>query len=68
MQRVLDMTLADETPMGFGHVYAPSHYVAAWREVAGIDDWSPRDLTRLARVLDERRAAELARDEDEGGG
>ena len=68
MQLVLDMTLADETPMGFGHVYAPSHYVAAWREVAGIDDWSPRDLTRLARVLDERRAAELARDEDEGGG
>ncbi|HEY0502042.1 MAG TPA: alpha/beta-hydrolase family protein [Lysobacter sp.] len=68
MQVALDMILAADAPMGFGHVYAPSHYVAAWVQVAGIDDWSPQDLARLARTLDVRRAAELARDEDEGGG
>jgi len=68
MQLVLDMMLADNAPMGYGHVFAPSHYVAAWRQVAGIEDWSPQDLTRLSRTLDARRAAEIARDEDEGGG
>jgi len=68
MQLVLDMMLADDAPMGYGHVFAPSHYVAAWRQVAGIDDWSPQDIARLSRTLDARRAAEIARDEDEGGG
>ena len=68
MQLVLDMMLADDAPMGFGHVFAPSHYVAAWRQIAGIDDWSEADLARLSRTLDARRAAEIARDEDEGGG
>lgn len=68
MQVALDMMLANEAPMGYGHVYAPSHYLAAWRQVTGIDDWSPEDLARLGRVLDERRQAELARDENEGGG
>lgn len=68
MQVALDMMLANEAPMGFGHVYAPSHYIVAWREVAGIEDWTPQDLAKLERTLDARRAAELARDEDEGGG
>ncbi len=69
MQVALDMMLANEAPMGYGHVYAPSHYLAAWREVAGIEDWSPQDLAKLGHMLDARRAAELARDDEaEGGG
>lgn len=68
MQLTLDMMLANGAPMGYGHVYAPSHYVAAWMLVTGVEDWSPQDLARLGRVLDQRRAAELARDENEGGG
>lgn len=68
MQLVLDMMLADNAPMGYGHVFAPSHYVAAWRQVAGIEDWSPQDLARLSRTLDARRAAQIARDEEEAGG
>ncbi|BDU16733.1 alpha/beta hydrolase [Lysobacter auxotrophicus] len=68
MQLVLDMMLADDAPMGFGHVFAPSHYVAAWRQVAGIQDWSAPDIARLSRTLDARRAAQIAGDEDEGGG
>ncbi len=68
MQVALDMILANDAPMGYGHVFAPSHYVSAWRAVASIDDWRPYDVARLQRTLDARRSAELARDEDEGGG
>ena len=31
-------------------------------EVTGIDDWSPEDVARLQRHLDERRAEELSKD------
>ena len=65
MQMAMDTSLSMSAPMGFGHVYAPSHYIAAWLEVTGIDDWSPADVERLKRFLDERRAAELAKDGDE---
>lgn len=68
MQLTLDMMLANGAPMGYGHVYAPSHYVAAWHLITGVGGWSSRDLERLGRVLDARRAAELARDQNEGGG
>ncbi|MDR0181880.1 alpha/beta hydrolase [Lysobacter arvi] len=68
MQLVLDMMLADDAPMGFGHVFAPSHYIAAWRQVAEVEGWREDEIVRLSRTLDARRAAEIARDEDEGGG
>ncbi len=60
MQMALDTSLTMDAPMGFGHVYAPSHYINAWLEATGIDDWSPEDVARLQRYLDERRATELA--------
>ena len=62
MQMAMDTSLSMNAPMGFGHVYAPSHYIAAWLEVTGIDDWSAGDVQRLKRYLDARRAAELAKD------
>ena len=62
MQMAMDTSLSMSAPMGFGHVYAPSHYIAAWLEVTGIDDWSAGDVQRLKRYLDARRAAELAKD------
>lgn len=68
MQVALDMILANNAPMGFGHVFAPSHYVAAWQLVTGIEGWSAQDVDRLQRELDARRAASLAEDEEEGGG
>lgn len=55
MQTALDMPLSMDAPMGFGHVYSPAHYVAAWLEVTGLDDWTPDEITRLKRHLDERR-------------
>ena len=47
LQLALDMAVANGTPMGFGHVYAPEHYVDAWVAVTGIRHWSPDTLARL---------------------
>jgi uncharacterized membrane protein len=47
MQLALDMAVATATPMGYGHVYAPEHYVDAWVAVADVRHWSPDALARL---------------------
>ena len=47
LQLALDMAVANGTPMGFGHVYAPEHYIDAWVAVADIHHWSPDALARL---------------------
>jgi uncharacterized membrane protein len=47
LQLALDMAVATGTPMGFGHVYAPEHYVDAWVAVTDVRDWSPEALARL---------------------
>jgi len=47
LQLALDMAVANGTPMGYGHVYAPEHYVDAWVAVADIRHWSPDALARL---------------------
>ncbi len=65
LQVGLDTSLSMSAPMGFGHVYAPSDYLDAWIEAAGPGDWSPQELDRLRRFLDDRRRAELAGDTDE---
>ena len=65
LQIGLDTSLSMSAPMGFGHVYAPSDYLDAWIEAAGPGDWSPQELDRLRRFLDDRRRAELAGDADE---
>lgn len=70
VQTAFDAMLAGTAPMGFGHVFAPSDYVAGWLEVSGVDDWAPEDFARLQRELDRRRAAQIAghAPEDEYGG
>lgn len=47
LQLALDMAVANGTPMGFGHVYAPEHYVDAWIAVTDVQDWSADALARL---------------------
>lgn len=51
LQLALDMAVATNTPMGFGHVYAPEHYVDAWVAVTDVGDWSAAALARLKRQL-----------------
>ena len=64
LQLALDMAVATNTPIGYGHVYAPEDYVEAWSAVLQVQDWSPKALVELKRHL----AAEAAsRNEDRGG-
>jgi len=54
LQLALDMLVATTTPIGYGHVYAPQHYIDAWREVADVQGWSPEEIDRLKSHLLER--------------
>ena len=47
LQLAIDMAVATSTPMGYGHVYAPEHYVDAWVAVTDVHNWSPDALARL---------------------
>lgn len=60
LQLALDMAVATNTPMGFGHVYAPEHYVDAWVAVTDVHNWSADALARLKSHLAAaaRKAAE----------
>jgi len=51
LQLALDMAVATHTPMGFGHVYAPEHYVDGWVAVTDVRDWSAEALARLKEQL-----------------
>ncbi|MDY0885722.1 alpha/beta hydrolase [Dongia soli] len=50
-QLTLDMLMATTTPPGYGHVFAPAHYVDAWIEVTDVKGWSADDIARLKRHL-----------------
>lgn len=67
LQLALDMAVATTTPMGYGHVYAPEHYVDAWIEVAGAPGWTPDAIARLKRHLEALRPDGMAGDENRGG-
>lgn len=59
LQLAVDMAFATDTPIGYGHVYAPEDYAAAWTAVANISDWPEERLAfvreRLAEELRSRR-------------
>lgn len=59
LQLALDMSVSTETPIGFGHVYAPQHYVDAWLAVTGASDWTPDALASLKRHLIARTQAAM---------
>lgn len=64
LQLALDMAVGTNTPMGFGHVYAPQHYVDAWLAVTDVRDWPPEALEGLKRHLWDR--AQAAMEDQEG--
>lgn len=51
LQLALDMALAQTTPIGFGHVYAPQDYFDGWVAVTGSAGRSARDLALLRERL-----------------
>ena len=58
LQLLVDMAFATTTPLGYGHLYAPEHYVEAWREVTEPEGWSETEIARLKIYL--REAMEAA--------
>jgi uncharacterized membrane protein len=51
LQLALDMSVATSTPIGYGHVYAPEHYIDAWVAVTDVRHWSPDALAKLKQNL-----------------
>ena len=51
LQLAADKFMATAAPIGYGHVYAPAHYIDAWIEVTDVRDWSPDEITRLKQHL-----------------
>jgi uncharacterized membrane protein len=54
LQLALDMFMATSAPIGFGHLYAPAHYVDAWIEVTDVHGWSTDEIARLKKHLSRR--------------
>jgi uncharacterized membrane protein len=53
LQLAMDKFMATSAPIGYGHVYAPAHYIDAWIEVTDVRGWSPQEITRLKQHLSE---------------
>lgn len=51
LQLAVDMAVATSTPMGYGHVYAPEHYVDAWIAVTDVRNWTPEMIAKLKNHL-----------------
>ncbi|WP_298871636.1 alpha/beta-hydrolase family protein [uncultured Bradyrhizobium sp.] len=67
LQLALDMAVATNAPMGFGHVYAPEHYVDAWVAVTDVNDWSAEALAQLKNRLAAKARQTPDNDPDRGG-
>ncbi len=57
LQLGLDVASATTAPMGYGHVYAPEHYIDAWMEVTQPAGWSAEDIQRLKMFFKARRGS-----------
>lgn len=47
LQIAFDLPLATSVPIGFGHNYAPAHYIDAWMEVTQPSGWTEDGIRRL---------------------
>lgn len=57
LQLVVDMAIATTTPIGYGHVFAPQHYIYAWLAVTDPPNVTADDVARLKALFAERGAA-----------
>jgi len=46
LQLLFDMMIATSSPIGYGHVYAPQHYIDPWIAVSDLDI-APADIARM---------------------
>lgn len=56
LQLGFDAMIATTSPMGYGHVYAPQHYIDSWLAVTDPSGWSADEVVRLKHKF-ERAAA-----------
>jgi len=54
LQLATDM-MAGTAPQGFGHEYAPAHYLDAWLALTEPEGWTDSELRRLRELLGEDR-------------
>ncbi len=47
LQLGFDAMIATTSPMGYGHVYAPQHYIDAWLAVTDPPGWTAEEVGRL---------------------
>lgn len=59
LQLAVDMMIATTSPMGYGHVYAPEHYIDAWVAVTDPPNVTKDDIARLKTFFAERLRAGL---------
>ncbi|KQO79476.1 hypothetical protein ASF29_23505 [Rhizobium sp. Leaf262] len=57
LQLFLDVAAATTAPMGYGHVYAPEHYIDAWLEVTQPHGWTPAEIQRLKMFFKAKRGS-----------
>lgn len=56
LQLGVDIALGTTTPMGYGHVYAPEHYIEPWIQVTQPPGWEqPADVERLKAFFRAKR-------------
>ena len=65
LQLALDMLMANTTPMGYGHVFAPAHYADAWLTLTDVTGWPPDRIAALKEHLTRSAAAAIAAPEDD---
>ena len=65
-QLILDMLVANKTPMGFGHVYAPQHYIDAWVAVTDVRGWSEDQLLALKKHFETPKIGSAPTKDDPG--
>ncbi len=46
-----DLPMALTVPEGYGHNFAPTHYIDAWVSVTGLENWQESDTKRLAEMI-----------------
>jgi uncharacterized membrane protein len=57
LQLGIDLITATTTPMGYGHVYAPEHYIDAWMVVTEPQGWTPEAIEKLKAFFISKRQA-----------
>ena len=54
LQVAFDLPMATSVPLGYGHNYAPQHYIDAWLAVTNPANWKAEDTLRLKAIFKDR--------------